>query len=188
MEQLWVLHGSGSAAGHGVQLRTLSKVQNARQEMKTQTNRKETHRRKTHQKKKKKKGKQTKKEKNKQRNRGEKSHSSSSVCHSTALEDTVGLSPISDPEICCAQQTWGGCRSATNPKLTVSTAHRGAAQQGTSAQQNPTGAAMGVEGDEATWKRNSGTEQSSTQLSSGKGEAALGHRSSMTERRPTRKS
>lgn len=186
MEQLWVLHGSGSAAGHGVQLRTLSKVQNARQEMKTQTNRKETHRRKTHQKKKK--GKQTKKEKNKQRNRGEKSHSSSSVCHSTALEDTVGLSPISDPEICCAQQTWGGCRSATNPKLTVSTAHRGAAQQGTSAQQNPTGAAMGVEGDEATWKRNSGTEQSSTQLSSGKGEAALGHRSSMTERRPTRKS
>lgn len=186
MKQLWVLHGSGSAAGHGVQLRTLSKVQNARQEMKTQTNRKETHRRKTHQKKKK--GKQTKKEKNKQRNRGEKSHSSSSVCHSTALEDTVGLSPISDPEICCAQQTWGGCRSATNPKLTVSTAHRGAAQQGTSAQQNPTGAAMGVEGDEATWKRNSGTEQSSTQLSSGKGEAALGHRSSMTERRPTRKS
>lgn len=186
MEQLWVLHGSGSAAGHGVQLRTLSKVQNARQEMKTQTNRKETHRRKTHQKKKK--GKQTKKEKNKQRNWGEKSHSSSSVCHSTALEDAVGLSPISDPEICCAQQTWGGCRSATNPKLTVSTAHRGAAQQGTSAQQNPTGAAMGVEGDEATWKRNSGTEQSSTQLSSGKGEAALGHRSSMTERRPTRKS
>lgn len=186
MKQLWVLHGSGSAAGHGVQLRTLSKVQNARQEMKTQTNRKETHRRKTHQKKKK--GKQTKKEKNKQRNRGEKSHSSSSVCHSTALEDAVGLSPISDPEICCAQQTWGGCRSATNPKLTVSTAHRGAAQQGTSAQQNPTGAAMGVEGDEATWKRNSGTEQSSTQLSSGKGEAALGHRSSMTERRPTRKS
>lgn len=186
MKQLWVLHGSGSAAGHGVQLRTLSKVQNARQEMKTQTNRKETHRRKTHQKKKK--GKQTKKEKNKQRNWGEKSHSSSSVCHSTALEDTVGLSPISDPEICCAQQTWGGCRSATNPKLTVSTAHRGAAQQGTSAQQNPTGAAMGVEGDEATWKRNSGTEQSSTQLSSGKGEAALGHRSSMTERRPTRKS
>lgn len=186
MKQLWVLHGSGSAAGHGVQLRTLSKVQNARQEMKTQTNRKETHRRKTHQKKKK--GKQTKKEKNKQRNWGEKSHSSSSVCHSTALEDAVGLSPISDPEICCAQQTWGGCRSATNPKLTVSTAHRGAAQQGTSAQQNPTGAAMGVEGDEATWKRNSGTEQSSTQLSSGKGEAALGHRSSMTERRPTRKS
>lgn len=186
MKQLWVLHGSGSAAGHGVQLRTLSKVQNARQEMKTQTNRKETHRRKTHQKKKK--GKQTKKEKNKQRNWGEKSHSSSSVCHSTALEDTVGLSPISDPEICCAQQTWGGCRSATNPKLTVSTAHRGAARQGTSAQQNPTGAAMGVEGDEATWKRNSGTEQSSTQLSSGKGEAALGHRSSMTERRPTRKS
>lgn len=186
MEQLWVLHGSGSAAGHGVQLRTLSKVQNARQEMKTQTNRKETHRRKTHQKKKK--GKQTKKEKNKQRNWGEKSHSSSSVCHSTALEDAVGLSPISDPEICCAQQTWGGCRSATNPKLTVSTAHRGAARQGTSAQQNPTGAAMGVEGDEATWKRNSGTEQSSTQLSSGKGEAALGHRSSMTERRPTRKS
>lgn len=100
----------------------------------------------------------------------------------------MGLSPISDPEICCALQTWGGCRSATNPKLTVSTAHRGAAQQGTSAQQNPTGAAMGVEGDEATWKRNSGTEQSSTQLSSGKGEAALGHRSSMTERRPTRKS
>lgn len=186
MEQLWVLHGSGSAAGHGVQLRTLSKVQNARQEMKTQTNRKETHRRKTHQKKKK--GKQTKKEKNKQRNWGEKSHSSSSVCHSTALEDAVGLSPISDPEICCAQQTWGGCRSATNPKLTVSTARRGAARQGTSAQQNPTGAAMGVEGDEATWKRNSGTEQSSTQLSSGKGEAALGHRSSMTERRPTRKS
>lgn len=186
MKQLWVLHGSGSAAGHGVQLRTLSKVQNARQEMKTQTNRKETHRRKTHQKKKK--GKQTKKEKNKQRNWGEKSHSSSSVCHSTALEDTVGLSPISDPEICCAQQTWGGCRSATNPKLTVSTARRGAARQGTSAQQNPTGAAMGVEGDEATWKRNSGTEQSSTQLSSGKGEAALGHRSSMTERRPTRKS
>lgn len=100
----------------------------------------------------------------------------------------MGLSPISDPEICCAQQTWGGCRSATNPKLTVSTARRGAARQGTSAQQNPTGAAMGVEGDEATWKRNSGTEQSSTQLSSGKGEAALGHRSSMTERRPTRKS
>lgn len=186
MEQLWVLHGSNSAAGHGVQLRTLSKVQNARQEMKTQTNRKETHRRKTHQKKKK--GKQTKKEKNKQRNWGEKSHSSSSVCHSTVLEDAVGLSPISDPEICCAQQTWGGCRSATNPKLTVSTARRGAARQGTSAQQNPTGAAMGVEGDEATWKRNSGTEQSSTQLSSGKGEAALGHRSSMTERRPTRKS